>query len=93
MLTDVPGRVRNITLPVSKPLLPLYEAVVNSIEAIEDSQEKKGQIRVAILRSTAHLFAGSEPAFGDIVGFEVTDNGIGFDTSNYGAFETSDTTL
>ena len=34
MRADVMGRVRNTNLPKSKPLLPLFEAVINSFQAI-----------------------------------------------------------
>src|SRR5207244_2135697 len=37
------------------------------------------------------LFAEEDPEFGEIIGFTVTDNGIGFNDENYSAFETSDT--
>jgi hypothetical protein len=92
MLTDVAGRVKNTSFSGSRPLLPLYEAVVNSIDAIEDAAEKKGRIDIAIVRDSKHLFGEQAPELGEITGFEVTDNGIGFDDENFHAFETSDTT-
>ena len=33
-MTNLPGRIRNTNLPKSHALLPLFEAVVNSIHAI-----------------------------------------------------------
>lgn len=92
MQTDVQGRVRNVSLPASKPLLPLYEAVVNSIQAIEDAKEPKGQIEIGVIREDNHLFKEQDRGGGDIIGFEIRDNGIGFDDENYKAFETADTT-
>lgn len=92
MRTDVAGRVKNTSLPASKPLLPLYEAVVNSIQAIQDAQRIDGKVEIEIIRDEQHLLKEQDPSFGDIVGFEVTDNGIGFDDENFAAFETSDTT-
>lgn len=38
IMTNLPGRIRNTNLPKSHALLPLFEAVVNSIHAIEDAQ-------------------------------------------------------
>jgi hypothetical protein len=35
------GRLRNTHLPFSKGMIPLYEAVVNSIHAIEDLLREK----------------------------------------------------
>jgi hypothetical protein len=45
-----------------------------------------------LIRDDKHLFAEVEPSLGDIIGFEITDNGVGFNNENYHAFETSDTT-
>lgn len=92
MKINVAGRVKNMTLSERRPLLPLYEAVVNSIQAIEDAEHKQGSIRIEIVRDTAHLLKDSAPETGDIVGFNIIDNGIGFDDDNYAAFETADTT-
>ena len=52
MRTDVLGRVKNINLPASKPLFPLFEAIINSIHAIEDTGELKGRIDIKIIRDT-----------------------------------------
>ena len=94
MRLDVKGRIRNVSLPASKPLLPLYEAIVNSIQAIEDARETKGNIEITILRDgrKAPSDRDGSVGLGDIIGFEVSDNGIGFNDENYTAFETSDTT-
>ena len=35
-LVDFKGRIRNFNLPKDKALVPLYEAIVNSLQAIED---------------------------------------------------------
>ena len=69
MRIDVRGRVRNVTLPATKPLLPLYEAIVNSVQAIEDAKEKQGRIEVTVLRDMQHLFREQDRALGAIVGF------------------------
>jgi len=94
MNTDVAGRVRNVQLPTSKPLLPLFEAVINSIHAIEDADAnaKDGRIEVEVFRNTESLFADSDRSHAEISGFLVKDNGIGFDDQNFEAFITSDTT-
>ena len=92
MNTDVAGRVRNVQSPASKPLLPLFEAIMNSIHAIEDSKATHGQIEIEILRDAQTLFGDSDRSFADITGFVIKDNGIGFDDQNFSAFSTSDTT-
>lgn len=94
MRLDVKGRIRNISLSASKPLLPLYEAIVNSIQAIEDARESKGTIEITILRDGGKMLSNADGPLGhaDITGFEICDNGIGFTDENFAAFETSDTT-
>jgi hypothetical protein len=92
MNTDVVGRVGNVSLAASKPLLPLYEAVVNSVQAIQEAQEPNGRITIGVLRDSNNLLSDQDATFGEIVGFQIIDNGIGFDDVNFRAFETSDTT-
>jgi hypothetical protein len=92
MRTDVVGRVKNTALTASKPLLPLYEAVVNSIQAIEEAGRQDGRIEIVVLRDKSQLFGDQDVSLGDINGFAVIDNGIGFNEANFRAFETSDTT-
>ncbi|MHB8997885.1 MAG: hypothetical protein ACYC63_21785 [Armatimonadota bacterium] len=57
--TNLHGRLRNTILPATNGLLPLFEAVVNSIHAIEEAgiSTDEGNIIVNINRqeSTAEL--------------------------------------
>jgi hypothetical protein len=92
MNTDVAGRVRNVQLPTSKALLPLFEAIINSIHAIEDAREKDGQIEIEVLRDAESLFSESDRPHAEVSGFLIKDNRIGFDDQNFEAFITSDTT-
>jgi len=92
MRTDVQGRVKNTSLAEDKSLLPVYEAIVNSIQAIEDANEKNGRIQIVIVRDDKHLLAKQDASAGDILGFDVIDNGIGFTDENFQAFNTADTT-
>jgi len=48
---DLDGYLRTEPLAVSKPLMPLFEAVVNAIDAVEDSPTRRVQIQ--IVRDTA----------------------------------------
>ena len=34
---DLPGRIKNTKLPFSGALLPIFEAVINSIHAVDES--------------------------------------------------------
>jgi hypothetical protein len=80
--------------------MPLFEAVVNSIQATEEAgmETSKGTIAVEILRESQPTLAfeekpgkrGPDPS-AKILGFKITDNGVGFDEANFKAFETLDT--
>lgn len=91
-LFDMKGRVRNVGLPPSpaNSLLPLFEAVSNSIHAIEmrfgSDATKNGKITIEIIRRDGK--ATSHP-----MGFKVTDNGIGLNSENWKSFRTSDSEL
>lgn len=82
---DPEGRIRNLSLaPNAKnALFPLFEAVMNSIHAIEERFGKdelsKGRIDIDIIR------AGD-----DCFGFRIADNGIGFHAENLASFKRMD---
>src|SRR4051794_18644663 len=94
MKINLLGQVGNTRLTHSHGLLPVFEAVINSIQAIEERQTSKGEIKITIQRSPIPaLFqetapAGSVPAE-PIQHFLVSDNGIGFTEQNYTSFETA----
>lgn len=94
---DLLGRVRNFDLPKNQPLIPLYEAVVNSIYAIEERQEKEriqGKIDITIIREPQEVanVEGINNTINEIIGFQVSDNGIGLDENNMKSFLQSDST-
>lgn len=95
MKVDLRGRINNISLPVSKPLLPLFETIINGIHAIEDANVSDGQINIRIQRDQRQesLPLDDGRATKPILGFEVEDNGIGFTEAHYDSFLTSDSTL
>lgn len=93
MQLDVKGKIDNTSLAVTRPLLPLYEAVVNSIQSIDDAQPEEGLISIHVIRDTKSLLQSHEDgSFLPITGFEIIDNGVGFNDVNYSSFCTSDTT-
>jgi hypothetical protein len=55
MPANLSGRLRNTPLPYTSGLLPLFEAVVNSIHAIEEAElaMDDGRISITILRKQA----------------------------------------
>jgi hypothetical protein len=65
-------------------LLPMFEAVSNGIHAIDDRHGKAakdhGKVHIEVLRED------TEKAVSSIIGFVVTDNGIGLNDDNYRSF-------
>ena len=91
MQIDIAGKVREKKLAAKNALLPLFEAIVNSIHAIEEgSVTTPGIIEIQAERSTqtkADLIEeGSKDEKAQIIGFIITDNGIGFNEANYESF-------
>lgn len=87
MKFDVLGRIANMRLPDGRTALlySVYEAVSNSIHAIndrfgEENAAAKGRVDVDI----------SHDENGDVGLISITDNGIGFTEDNLESFETSD---
>lgn len=92
---DIAGRVRNLKLSKSESLFPLFEAVVNSIQAIEDRKQEddkapQGEIVIEVIRGLTLLEEGMQDA--PISSFVIHDNGIGFTEENFKSFLQSDST-
>jgi hypothetical protein len=74
--------------------MPLYEAIMNSIHAINDRKVTTGKIDVRVIRNTPQQRLTNEVVpVEPVTGFEITDNGIGFDHANFESFCTSDSPL
>ena len=90
MQTDVIGKINEKKLAYNNTLLPLFEAIVNSIQAIEEySATKPGIIQIDIIRSPQKQIEfnldGTE-RLPHILDLKITDNGIGFNEKNYESF-------
>ena len=89
--SNLRGKVRNFSLPKNRPLVPLYEAIVNSINAIDERSVKRGpfegKIEVEVIREST-LFSESDK--NTVRSFCVRDNGIGFDEDNMSSFMEAD---
>ena len=89
--TNLKGRLRNTSLPKSHGLMPVFEAVVNSIHSIEENDNiNSGEIVLQINRSTQTSLDLETKTQPPIVGFSIIDNGCGFDDTNFKSFETLD---
>lgn len=98
MQSELSGRLRNTNLAKRTGLMPVYEAVINSIEAIEErnqtEQKKLSDFsikleinRIEQLNIDSQLKSQTE---GEIHGFRITDDGIGFTDKNWESFRTLD---
>ena len=90
MKVDLVGKVKNTQLPRSKALLPMFEAVVNSFQSIEDAGEALRMPRIEIVVTRDPGLPGIDMDT-DVNGFTITDNGVGFNAVNVDSFFTSDT--
>lgn len=99
LTTSLVGRVRNTSLPKSHALLPLLEAVVNGIQAVDarpDDEAEPGRVSVRVHRDEqaefdlGHVGPGRAP-MKPIIGFTIEDDGVGFTPGNMASFETLDT--
>lgn len=99
MNTYLKGRLRNTPLPRGLGLLPLFEAVVNSIHSIAELNPAPGygEITIEILRTPQIALQLDEskskrgaPPQENIIGFRIVDNGCGFHDKNMVSFETLD---
>jgi hypothetical protein len=84
---DLRGRVNRLKLAERNMLLPVFEAIVNSIHAVEDAKIPKGKIEVELIRSPQVSLEINEQLSPEIIGFKISDNGIGFNEVNYESFK------
>lgn len=87
--SDIIGRVTRLPLRPSahNALLPLMEAISNSVDSITERMaeraSKDGLITVRVMRD-------QKDSGHPIVGFDVEDNGVGFNDANFKSFLTPD---
>lgn len=84
--SDPQGRINNISLAPNQKnsIFPLFEAIMNSIHAVEErfgrDNISSGIIRIYVARDED----------GDCLGFKISDNGIGFNDQNLDSFTKMD---
>jgi len=91
--TSLAGKVRNLRHFKSEALLPLFEAIANSIHAIEElGKLKDGYITVRIKRESqlSGFNQDNDDSYANIIGFEIEDNGVGFNDQNFDSFQTAE---
>lgn len=81
------NRVRNFKFSSSDVFVPLHEAIINSIQAIEERGNfEDSKINIKIERDSYRIAGFTSGIFS----IEITDNGIGFVEHNFESFSTSD---
>ena len=94
MQADLIGRVNNTKLSMNKPLLPLFEGIINSFDAIEESGRTDGYIKIYVERDHSQgSLLQEEYDLDPIRSFVIEDNGIGFIDNNMDAFTTADSRI
>lgn len=93
--TSLSGRLRNTTLPKSSALFPLFEAIVNSIHAIDERIEQDKSITLNDCKITVKIIRSAQTSTDnsrkpEITGFQIIDNGVGFNEKNFTSFLTLD---
>lgn len=87
LFASLKGKLRNTTLSKSQHLLPVFEAVMNSFQAIEDHGGRRAHsIRIEVGREKTLEPSPSDP----ITSFKIYDTGIGFTEENWKSFATAD---
>src|SRR5664280_2145871 len=85
--TNIRNLVRQTQLPKWKPLLPIFEAVMNSFQAIRDIQRTSATGRIVIEIERDHDFLPDETP--PICSFTIIDNGVGLNDLNMDSFNES----
>ena len=81
---NIKGLVENIKARTNI-YTPIVEAVVNSIQAIDDSGREDGEILITVKRSNQGTL---DFALADISSIEIQDNGVGFNEIHRNSFDT-----
>ncbi len=89
MKINFPNYIEAMKLPSSKVLYPLFEAISNSIDAIEERSIDNGKILITIERIPQATFGDNEEESKESLAIQsvsIEDNGIGFQEDNFSAF-------
>lgn len=92
MLANIKGLVDRLELSQAKAMMPLFEAISNAIDAIEEHRDGFSGHSICIRLIAAHDLAhqgGDEVLVLD--GFDISDDGVGFDDGNLASFQEAHT--
>jgi hypothetical protein len=85
--TNIKGLVRTLDLRHNQGMMPLYEAVSNAMDAVEDRTGKlaDGRIEIHLLRKQDLASSGTDQVQ-PVDGVRVVDDGVGFDAKHLASF-------
>lgn len=96
--SNIANKVRNTKLPTTKPLMPLFEGISNSIHAINEAKKSgllkdNGEIKITVIRQgkIATFREMEDVEVYPVKSFEISDNGIGLNDENLNGFVETDT--
>lgn len=92
MRANIKGLIDRLELSQAKAMMPLYEAISNSIDAIEEHRDgfKDHSIRIRLVPSKDLAHQGGDETL-IVDGFDVIDDGVGFDERNIASFQEAHT--
>lgn len=92
--TDLTGRVENLSIQPKKEVYwPIFEAIKNALDAIEESKRLDGEIVVEIERDESQQSLDDKPLpkeMRPVDNISIVDNGQGFDSANLKSFNQLD---
>ena len=92
MLANIKGLVDRLELSQAKAMMPLFEAISNAIDAIEEHKDgfPKHTIRIRLVAAHDLAHQGGDDAL-VLDGFDINDDGVGFDDGNLASFKEAHT--
>lgn len=92
MQANIKGLVDRLELSPAKAMMPLYEAISNAIDAIDEHQNgfRTHSIRIKLITSNDLAHQAGDGTF-VVDGFDVIDDGVGFNDKNMASFQEAHT--
>ena len=90
---DIVGHLNNIHLSASQYLLPLFEAISNSLHSLNDIIIDEKYIIIKVYRDKTQQSIDEKNEIYPINSFEIIDNGLGFNKKNFESFKIAYTRL
>lgn len=92
MLANIKGLVDRLEMSQAKATMPLFEAISNAIDAIGEHKDgfAKHLIRIRLVAMLDLAHQGGDDAF-VLDGFDISDDGVGFDDANLASFKEAHT--